>query len=336
MRARHIVAGWVGLAMVLACGGGDHTTYTPSSALFELGESEGLYIVAHGDFYPLHGELDRYGIPEPNTPTPIDGTSHYFHSITVSPDGAYLASYSNPLEGDSHKAHLVVFDEDLKVVYENLDLLKASQNHLRWSPDGQYIAFNQGGTVGVLNWETKEQKIVARDGKKPDNYSVLNPMSWSPDSTRLAYETEDKHIVVRTLDGKQTARWLGRTPAWDPTGERIAHLYSGSRTDRRRVALFDLATHESHDLFSFLVEDQLIWTPEGRFLMFRNRWVNHRSGELHFYDVEADEVFTTGKMLDSIRYAQVFPLPAKIRDRLSLFVNNDRENPNRRRAMTPE
>jgi len=96
------------------------------------------------------------------------------------------------------------------------------------SPDGRRIAFSShrftsiywGGSrtcdagLWVMGSDSTERTRIG-DGRDPD---------WSPDGTRLAYQTGDGAIAVSNADGSgaHTVVAQGADPAWAPSGEAIA------------------------------------------------------------------------------------------------------------------
>jgi Tol biopolymer transport system component len=96
-----------------------------------------------------------------------------------------------------------------------------------WSPDGKSIAFGRlldaNGTdreTKVVDLQSKKVHLLLKDGRP-------EPPSWSPDSSRVAFDGE-YGIYVGTRDGPTRARLISDAaaaywPAWSPDGDWIAY-----------------------------------------------------------------------------------------------------------------
>lgn len=89
-----------------------------------------------------------------------------------------------------------------------------------WSPDGRSIAFTRIDSAGM----TLE---VVRPGKRPVAIArsayQLEP-SWSPDSTRIAYQSNGS-VFVATIGGGAVRIGAGGSPAYGPS---VARIVGGS------------------------------------------------------------------------------------------------------------
>jgi Tol biopolymer transport system component len=155
------------------------------------------------------------------------------YSPSWSPDGKELVVVrEGTAEGDADGTELAVVDVDGSGP-RTLDLGRAEDSSLvavpAWSPNGNLIAFVDlvQGTIG----------FVSPDGKaasKPVVAAGVHGLSWSPDSTRLAYdrilETKNgSRIVAVVLDvatGRETVLTGhgAQSPTWSPEGDQIAFL----------------------------------------------------------------------------------------------------------------
>ena len=170
-------------------------------------------------------------------------------SPTWSPDGDWLAfvriSYSDL--GESSQLVLVGAEGG-----DERELLPKSGTRLdsfsspAWSPDGKLIAFvSDGGRIG----------LVTPDGEKGgefDLHATGMSLSWSPDSSRLAFDAfrdvkSERRPVVVVLDlasGKETVlageQQGAQAPEWSPEGDQIAFL---SITTRPQTTTSTTTTH---------------------------------------------------------------------------------------------
>jgi hypothetical protein len=122
-----------------------------------------------------------------------------------------------------------------------------------YSPDSRSIAFtrvNGQGRVFTLEVVSPGGRVV----RLAQASSQLLP-SWSPDSSRLAYQSGGRiYTVARNGSGRRFVT-TGLYPDWSPNGASIAYV----RTGALRVASKVLATH---------VIWKPHWSPDGKELAF--------------------------------------------------------------------
>jgi eukaryotic-like serine/threonine-protein kinase len=130
------------------------------------------------------------------------------------------------------------------------------------SPDGSLIAYAGGrmGRMRIFVRPVTGGRALDLSGEGTGDHR--NPR-WSPDGTRLAYETTDGVFVVPVLGGTPTR--LFPTPAdyrgslaWSPDGGNVA--YAGVD----RVYRHDLRTGETIELARVYQPHSLSWSPDGR------------------------------------------------------------------------
>jgi Tol biopolymer transport system component len=149
-------------------------------------------------------------------------------SPTWSPDGRSLAVVREDLEGGSWLVLASVDGETERVLVPAgaaADFVMTPA----WSPDGKLIAFVDGGRI----------ELVTPDGERHEGFDVDatgGSLSWSPDSSRLAFdslreskgETRSVLVVLDLASGKETLlpgeQEGAMAPAWSPEGDEIAFL----------------------------------------------------------------------------------------------------------------
>jgi Tol biopolymer transport system component/serine/threonine protein kinase len=135
------------------------------------------------------------------------------------------------------------------------------------SPDGQAIAFaaDYGGQMRVY---------VSRGGGRPAAITQALPgyhrsPRWSPDGTRIAFQSGGRIYVVDGRDGTPRAlvtpprgRWVA-FPAWSPDGLEIAYI------EHDAVYLRPVAGGEPRRLVPREgAPHSLTWSPDGRWIAF--------------------------------------------------------------------
>jgi Tol biopolymer transport system component len=157
-----------------------------------------------------------------------------------------------------------------------------------WSPDGLRIAFvsSSAGYAGIY--------VINADGSNlihlTDNPHVNANLAWSPDSTRLMFETMlwsggRPSIYVASTDGSQlahlTSSWgSDMSPSWSPDGTRIAFrrnpwTIEGDLLDEQQphgAGIFIIGADGSGltrlTPISVEVNEGPFWSPDGRTLAF--------------------------------------------------------------------
>jgi Tol biopolymer transport system component len=152
-----------------------------------------------------------------------------------SPDGKQLVVVrEGTADGDEYGNKLLIVDADGSGA-RALDLGAVEGSRMvsvpAWSPDGNLIAFVDYGEGAI--------RFVSPDGKaalKPVVSAVGHGLSWSPDSTRLAFdryvETKDGlrsvAVMLDVATGRATVltgEQLGaESPSWSPEGDQIAFI----------------------------------------------------------------------------------------------------------------
>jgi Tol biopolymer transport system component len=103
-----------------------------------------------------------------------------------------------------------------------------------WSPDGKLIAFvSAGGSIGLVTPDGKEVSM-------PVETTVATGVSWSPDSTKLAFDRDSGKkgnwdtVVLDLATGKQSLvtgeKGSAQSPTWSPEGDQLAFLSTSAAT----------------------------------------------------------------------------------------------------------
>ncbi len=135
-----------------------------------------------------------------------------------------------------------------------------------FSPDGRRIAFSShafqsnywGGSrtcdagLWVVDPNSSERTRIG-EGRDPD---------WSPDGTRLAYQTSDGAIAVSNADGSgaHTMVAQGANPAWAPSGQAIAF--------GRGTSIYAAAPDGSGERLITSNAADPDWSPDGNRIVF--------------------------------------------------------------------
>jgi hypothetical protein len=149
------------------------------------------------------------------------------------------------------------------------------------SPDGRRIAFDQGGSAWIYDFESGTASQLAPAEYGLENVQRIAGPSWSPDGGRLAWTiaatNPDWRISIVVIDlTTNTAQQfhvyenIGRGgwfpgPAWHPGGEWLAFTTEDVDPERRGVWLINTLTGEELFLGPGM---NPIWSPDGRWLAY--------------------------------------------------------------------
>lgn len=145
------------------------------------------------------------------------------------------------------------------------------------SPDGEYIAYGGEGSVLFLH---SIKKGIQESIGKAKQYSSVVKISWSPDSTHVAYSLNNNEITVLDVKTKKIVSkhhmWDAHVTTalvWSPNGKYIA----SAGTDSHHFFIFDPYSN-SDPLYTYLPDNQnskvqtLAWSPDGSRIAVGGGW----------------------------------------------------------------
>jgi beta-lactamase regulating signal transducer with metallopeptidase domain/Tol biopolymer transport system component len=147
------------------------------------------------------------------------------HHVTCSPDGKRLA-FSRPTSS-AQKRQVFVVDVDGSNLHQVTSYEDGYVWYPAWSPDGRYIAFEYGlgsaiKTLSVVSVDDGTTREVFRGTILQDRFYRK---SWSPDGSKIAWQSEDGIYVGRVSDGKYDTFKAGMAgasnPRWSPDGRKM-------------------------------------------------------------------------------------------------------------------
>jgi Tol biopolymer transport system component len=145
-------------------------------------------------------------------------------------------------------------------------------DHPAWSPDGQRIAFDGGGSIdypqGIysVRVDGSDRRLLVKQAAQP---------AYSPDGTKLAYVAKNgPGVFVANADGSdphavssRTVSWMGWGPSWSPDGRLLA--FAALASPEVVVANADGSGERViADLGSRWVRSAPQWSPDGALLAF--------------------------------------------------------------------
>lgn len=164
-----------------------------------------------------------------------------------------------------------------------------------WSPDGNHIAFvsTRGGEdIFAMSPDGTGERRLTNDPSPEFSFA------WSPDSTRIAYQsfadnngeiyvlgvnhtlTDTLADIPRNLTNNLVQDYA---PTWSPDGNQIA--FTSNRDGDDDIYLLDIATETLTNLTNNQVSDTApVWSPNGEKIVYYAR----RNGEWTIYVMNAD------------------------------------------------
>jgi Tol biopolymer transport system component len=186
--------------------------------------------------------------------------------------------------GSDHPAQAAVMDGDGKHrrVLRGVDhVLGAS-----WSPDDRSIAFDRLGPVPRRNIYRPNVWTMNVDGRPRFRRVVRNggTPAWSPSGRRIAF-VRGRDIWLADLNGRRQRRIIrhGRSPQWSPEGEKLAFERGGSQSS---IWVADVAAKKERRLVRN--GDDAQWSPDGREIAFDRCVTQGLDTECFVYAMRAD------------------------------------------------
>lgn len=150
-----------------------------------------------------------------------------------SPDGSEIVFVSNRsnIQNKSHEVYIMNADGSNQRKLEGIPSNILEHGFPRWSPDGQYIAFDATETGSDF-----DIYVVNKNGTglfKLVNSPYLDiQSSWSPDGTKLAYVSSrdgNREIYLINSNGTNETRLTNNSaddtiPFWSPDGKKIIFI----------------------------------------------------------------------------------------------------------------
>lgn len=149
----------------------------------------------------------------------------------ISPDGKQIVFSSNR-DGNFE---IFIMDSDGSHVRQlTITTGPLANSWPRWSPDGEWIAF-QSGIPNTTNFQIYRIRPDGSDlTQVTADYPGLNQFpAWSPDGTRLAIRRDTEIYLIDSADGKHPARLtvtdtipgaFNQMASFSPDGKKIAYL----------------------------------------------------------------------------------------------------------------
>ena len=221
---------------------------------------------------------------------------------------AFVSDFEQP--GQGYFAY--VMDPDGSKQIKLGEIGYANPECLKWSPDGQRIAFyGMDGKICIADADGKNLSKVGLTGQH------LSPLfSWSPDGAEIAvvgrvpssFESDIYAINVESGEARQLTDAPGTEKyevAWSPDGAQIAFAgFDRVSRDYRHIHVIDADGSNQRVLLSVPIADllqQISWSPDGKKLIYVH-WITVEEmdfySEIYIVDVEDGAAINLTNTLD--------------------------------------
>ncbi len=154
--------------------------------------------------------------------------------------------------------------------------LSDREQYPAWSPDGRWIAY-----VSDLRGEQEIYLMDQMGQREPEQLTQSGKfklgLSWSPDSKKLLYHTNDHYLLLFDTESKASVT-LAHNPVdliedycWSPDSRWVAYAYQ-EKNFSSDIYLYDVEKKESTAILTGPNDDyHPVFTPDGKTLIFLSR-----------------------------------------------------------------
>jgi serine/threonine protein kinase/Tol biopolymer transport system component len=211
-------------------------------------------------------------LPPPSQPVPLTSYLGYLDCPDFSPDGSHVVFAWN---GEQRGRYHIYVKPISSANYLQLTKGDTGEYHPRWSPGGQWIAFQRGDGAGE---HTFLMSPIGENERKVHDGSCTG-LSWSSDSKALACASPNGLILISAESGvtrplsSLAKGQIAVFPEFSPDGHNLLFV-GGKQGD---CDLFLLALHEDlsprgnprqitaeHASTDLISRSRVTWTPDGR------------------------------------------------------------------------
>lgn len=202
-----------------------------------------------------HPRWQIYTLPDARAQV-FEPLSSSARDLSFSPDGTQLAYAAT--------GHVFILHLESGMIRQISDQ-QAYYGSLRWSPDGERLAFIhlQGDfdLVSILGYNVQQATPpYALFSHATRNLDYTN-WRWSPDGESILYATNRQLQQYDILTGEHHELTRANNPDWSPDGARLASVREGN------LLLIDPVTGSERVMAFEEAIDRPTWSPDGRSLV---------------------------------------------------------------------
>lgn len=254
--------------------------------------------------------------PEGNNVSRLTNTPEEERYPAISPDGTQVVFWQQDPSAGSSYGSIWIINADGSGLIQLNDRELGSLFPI-WSPNGESIAFSQGGEIYTMNTDGSNRK------QHTDNSGYDYAPSWSPDGEKILFSSnraDNQDIFLLDISDSELINltknsFYNSYASWSPDGNKIAFLSNESDPDDTYVP-FDLylmdANGDNREKIAELAVSGFrsgdkpaipSWSPDGKEIVLGDR----NGGSHEVYTISTDGSGSRNRLTLDTGFDNIYP-----------------------------
>lgn len=244
----------------------------------------------------------------------IGAGSQSERGLSSSRDGSLLAYW----RGRDSDSKLLIIRSDGSMV-QRVNTANQSGDYTALSPDGSMLAYtvyesSKNKATNLYVFDIKNSRTILID----THVSFIASQAWSADGRKVIYESYknngdriqgSKEVLLADTVTSQVSKIVdGQRPSWSPDGAKIAYIsskgdyYIASNDGSHKQQLLSQTSFSDllsgFFIFPAKVSGALLWSPDGRYVLFRKfrEVVDRTTDTFYVKEIDSKKYLKVGKL----------------------------------------